>query len=190
MASAQFGGLGGKLSNLAGSSGSSVTAEGIVSKYVAGAQYVNSADIKMLRAVGLKDAADRAELHAKNLTEGATQGALEESTKSQTESSKALEDALKNNKTQMDAKSKEQFANGMADLGRGLLAYLAVSKDAAGFKPSVSSLGASALSAGYIVKSLPDSITSLASSLKSSVEFAKTNNIPVPKEAADATSAI
>lgn len=190
MACAQFGGLN-KLSGLTGSSGgSSVSADAIVSKYVGGAQSVNTADIKMLRAVGLKDEADRAELHAKNLTEGATQGALEETTKSQTESSKALEDALKNHKTKMDAKSKEQFADGMADLGRGLLAYIGVSKDAAGFKPSVTSVGPSAMSAAYIVKSLPDSIKTLASSLKSSIEFAKTNNIPVPKEAADATSAI
>lgn len=190
-ASAQFGGLPGKLpSGLGGGGDSAVSADGIVSKYVAGARNVNSADIKMLRAVGLKAEADRAELQAKNLTEGATKDALEDAAKSQTESSKALEDALKDNKTKMDAKSKEQFSSGMGDLAKGILAYIGLSKDVSGFRPSVGNLGGSAMSAAYVVKTLPESVKSLVSTLKSSIAFAKANNIPVPKEASDATSAI
>jgi len=190
VACAQFGGLGGKLTGVTGGSSSNVSPEAIVTKYVGGAQSVNKADVKMLRAVGLKEEADRAELQAKNLTEGATQGALEDATKVQTESSKALQDKFASGKVEMDEKSKKQFADGMADLGRGLLAYVGMSKEASGFKPAPTSIGASALSAAYVVKSLPDSIKTLGSTLKSSIDFAKTNNIPVPKEAADATSAI
>ena len=173
-----------------GSSGGSVSPDSIVSKYIAGSVSVNNADVKMLRAVGLKDEADRAELQAKNLTEGATQEALEASAKSQTESSKALEAKFTSGKMKMDAQSKAQFAAGMVDLGKGVLQYVAMSKEIAGFKPSPAAIGGSTLSAVYIVKNLPDSILSLVSTLKSSVSFAKANNIPVPKEAADATSAI
>jgi hypothetical protein len=189
MACAQLGGLAGKLTG-GNSASSGVSPDGIVRKYVAGSQSVNKADVKMLRAVGLKDEADRAELQAKNLTEGATKDSLEEAAKVQTESSKALEDKFKGGKVEMDAKSKEQFSDGMADLGRGIIQYVGMSKEASGFKPGPSAIGASTTSALYVVKSLPDSIKNLASTLKSSVDFAKTNNIPVPKEAADATSAI
>lgn len=190
MACAQFGGLGGKLTGMTGGSSSNASPEGIVTKYVGGAKSVNTADVKMLRAVGLKEEADRAELQAKNLTEGATQGSLEDAVKVQTDSSKALEAKFASGKVEMDEQSKKQFAAGMADLGRGLLAYVGMSKEASGFKPSPTAVGASTLSAAYIVKTLPDSIKTLGSTLKSSIDFAKTNNIPVPKEAADATSAI
>lgn len=190
LVSAQFGGLTKSIPGLSSGGDSSISPEGIVKKYVGGSQSVSSADIKMLRAVGLKDDADRAELHAKNLTEGATKDALEEAAKSQTESSKALEAKLKEGKVDMDAKSKEQFSSGMADLGRGILQYFGMSKEASGFKPGISSIGGSTTSALFVVKTLPESLKNLVSTLKSSVAFAKTNNIPVPKEAADATSAI
>lgn len=185
VASAQFG----SLSKLAGGSAaaSGVSAEQIVKNYVGGAQSVNKADVKMLRAVGLKDEADRAELQAKNLTEGATKDSLEEAAKVQTESSKALEAILKNQKVEMDAKSKQQFSDGMADLARGLIQYVGMGKEAQSFKPSPAALGATN-SALFVVKTLPDSIKTLGNSLKSSIEFAKTNNIPVPKEANDATA--
>jgi hypothetical protein len=190
VACAQFGGLGSKLSGVTGGSSSNVSPEGIVTKYVGGAQNVNKADVKMLRAVGLKEEADRAELQAKNLTEGATQGSLEDATKVQTDSSKALQEKFASGKVEMDEKSKKQFADGMVDLAHGLLAYVGMSKEASGFKPAPTAIGSSSLSAAYVVKTLPDSIKSLGSTLKSSIDFAKTNNIPVPKEAADATSAI
>lgn len=190
VACAQFGGLS-KMAGIGGdSAGANVSSDQIVNKYVGGAKNVNKADVKMLRAVGLKDEADKAELQAKNLTEGATAGALEEATKSQTDSSQALENKFKGEKVEMDAKSKQQFSDGMADLGRGIVQYVAMGAEAKGFKPSVTSVGGTTNSALYVVKSLPDSIKNLGSTLKSSIAFAKTNNIPVPKEANDATGMI
>ncbi len=185
LASAQLGGLGKALGG--GSGGGSISANQIVTNYVDGAKYVNSADIKMLRAVGLKDEADRLELQSKNLTAGATKDSLEEANKAQTDSSKALESRLNGEKFTMDEASKAQFSDGMADLGKGLIKYITLAKNAQGFKPSPSDLGA-ASSATYVASSLPDSIKALASSLKSSTDFAKTNNIPVPKESVEATS--
>ena len=185
-ANAQLGGL--TKSVGIGGSGASVSADQIVGKYVAGSQHVNKAEVKMLKAVGLKDQADLAELQAKNLTAGATSGALEEAAKVQTDSSKALEEAFKQSKVEMDAKSKKQFSDGMADLGRGIVQYAGMGGDVKNFSPNPTAAGAATTSAVFIVKNLPGSLKSLGSTLKGAIDFAKTNNIPVPKEAADATA--
>lgn len=186
-ASAQLGGLT-KALNIGGSSGGSVTAEQIVAKYVGGAQSVMRADANMLAAVGLKDEAEKASVQAKNLTEGATKGALEEAAAVRTANSEALERSLNGKKIEMDAASKKQFANGVGDLARGVIQYIDMSKDVGSFKPGMSSIGAAAGSALFVAKNLPDSIKNLGRSLKTAVDFSKANNIPVPKEATDATS--
>jgi hypothetical protein len=179
----------GKFSNpLASSSSSSgASAEQIVTRYVGGAKSVMQADSKMLDAIGLKDEAAKAALQATNLTQGATKDNLETAEKVQTESSKALEEKLNGKKVSMDAASKKLFAAGLQDLGSGLIQYVGLSKDAANFKPSMGSVG-SANSAVYVAKSLPGSIKNLASTLKMAIEFSKANDIPVPKEANDATA--
>jgi hypothetical protein len=185
---AQFGSLG-KAVGIGGGGGSSVSASQIVSNYIEGAQNVNRADVKMLRAVGLKDEADRAELQAKNLTSGATKDSLEEAAKVQTESSKALEEKLKGEKVEMDAKSKQLFSEGMSDLAKGVIKYATLSKNIQGYSPSPADLASSsASSVSYVISSLPGSLQALGSSLKSAVDFAKENNIPVPKESEEATS--
>jgi len=184
MSFAQLGGLG----KLTGGGGSSVSAEQLVQKYVAGQRSVMSADANMLAAVGLKDEADKAALEAKNLTDGATKDNLEEATKVQTASSKELEDRMNDKKLVMDANAKKQFGQGMVDLSKGIILYVAMKGDVSGFKPSLTSVGASAGSAVYVVKTLPDSVISLGSTLKSAITFARANNIPVPKEANDATA--
>lgn len=186
IASAQLGGFAKSLTGASGGSGAS--AEQIVTRYVGGAQSVMRADAGMLAAVGLKDEAEKASVQAKNLTEGATKNSLEEATAVQTASSAALEQALKGKKVEMDAASKKQFAAGVGELAKGVLQYVGMSKDVAGFKPGVSSIGNSAGSALYVAKSLPDSIKNLGSTLKLAIEFSKANNIPVPKEANDATA--
>lgn len=166
----------------------SATAEQIVSKYVIGSKSVITADAKMLEAVGLKDEAAIANLQAKNLTEGASKDSLEETAKIQTESSKALEAKLTGDKVKMDAASKKLFADGMKDLAGGVVKYVGMSKEVSSFKPSLGSVSGSGKSAIYIVKTLPDAIKNVGRTLKSSIDFAKANDIKVPKEASDATS--
>jgi hypothetical protein len=190
MASAQFGGLGKIIPGASSGSSESVSPEGIINKYVSGQKYVLNAESKMLEALKKKDQADLLALQAQNLTEGATEDALKEAAKTQTEGSQALEAEFKGKNIVMDAESKEKFVAGLADLGRGISQYADMRKEVSGFTPSPTSLGGSAKSALYIVKTLPGSITSLSSTLKSSIDFATANNIPIPKEAADATSAI
>ena len=186
-ASAQLGGLGKSLGVGSSGASTSMNASDIITTYVKGAQYVNQADVKMLRAVGLKDEADRLELEAKNLTSGATKDALESASTTQTESSKALESKLSGDKFKMDATSKKQFSEGMADLGRGVIQYVNLAKKAQGYTPGIGDVSAAG-SASYVVSSLPGSIKALAASLKSASDFAKSNNIPVPKESVEATS--
>lgn len=164
------------------------SAEQIVTKYVGGAKSVMTADAKMLEAVGLKDQAAIANLQAKNLTEGASKDSLEESAKVQTESSKALETKLNGEKIVMDAKSKKLFSDGVKDLAGGVVQYVGMSKDVSGFKPSIGSISGSGKSAIYVGKTLPDTIKNLGRTLKSAIDFSKANDIPVPKEANDATS--
>lgn len=177
-----------KLTGGSGSGSSSVSSDQIVKKYVGGQKSVLKADAKMLAAVGLKDQAAKAELQAKNLTEGATTGALEDAAQVQTESSKALSDKMSGEKVVMDEESKKQFSAGMADLGKGIAQYVGMSADAKGFKPNAAALNGSTASAAYVVKSLPGSISALGATLKKAIEFSKANDIAVPKEATDATS--
>jgi hypothetical protein len=189
---AQFGDLGkavGDLGKAVGIGGgkSSVSAAQIVVLYTGATRSVNSANVKMLRAVGLKDAADRAQLQAKNLTSGATKDSLEKAAKVQTENSKALEAKLQGGKFQMDARSKQQFSEGMADLGKGIIKYVALSKSVRNYTPSPADLTAAPV-ALYVVSSLPGSMLALGGSLKNAIAFARENNIPVPKESVQATS--
>ncbi len=186
---AQFGGLG-KIGGGSASSAEGVSAETIVKKYAGGTQSVLRADANMLAALGKKEDAERMELHAKNLTEGPTKDAFEEATKLQTESSKILESEMSGNKVAMDAESKKKFAAGVGELAKGVMQYVSMTSDAKSFKPSVTSIGGAAGAAVYIVKNLPDSIKNLGGTLKKAIAFSKANNIPLPKEAAEATAGL
>lgn len=184
-ASAQFGNL---LKPAA--AGASISADQIVKRYVGGAKGVMTANAVMLGALGMKTEAGRAAAQAANLTEGATKDVLEESAKVQTENSKALEGKLGQKNATMDAASKKEFVNGVSELASGVKQYVLLGKDVAGFKPGLGSLSASAGTAISVVKTLPESTKNLVTTLKMAIEFCKTNNIPVPAGAVDATAMI
>ncbi|MRW91493.1 hypothetical protein GJ699_15985 [Duganella sp. FT80W] len=183
-AHAQLGGLSKALGGGNSSSGS-VSAESLVKSYVGGTQQVMSADVNFLKALGLKDQADKTELAAKNLTTGATVSSMQDAAQVQTDNSKALDAAMSGNKVALSAESKKNYTLGLVDLVKGIKSYTGVAGDVKGFKPSVSSLGAGAAAAAYVVKSLPDNMSSLKNTLKRSLDFAKENKIEIP---ADATS--
>jgi|SRR5471030_66057 len=180
---AQLGGLGKAL----GGGGSSISPETLVQSYVGGTQQVMSADVKLLKALGLKDDAQREELAAKNLTQGATASGLEDAAKVQTDSSKALEDALGAKNVSLSADSKKTYVSGVVDLAKGVKTYTGMAGDVKNFKPSLTSVGASANAALYVVKTMPTSLSNLKNTLKRSIEFAKENKIDLP---ADATSVL
>lgn len=184
VASAQFGSL------LKPNSAGGITADQIVQRYIGGARTVMQANATMLDAVGLKTEAGQASAQADNLTESATKEVMEESSKVQTGNSKALEAKLSDTSTTLDAAGKKKFAAGVVELAKGVVAYAGLAKDASGFKPGLSSLGGSAGSALFVAKSLPESTKTLVQTLKLAINFCKTNKIPVPKEATDATALI
>ena len=181
---AQFGSLGGALG---GGGGSSVSADSLVKSYVAGTQQVMSSDVSLLKALGLKEQAEKEELAAKNLTTGPTSSALEEAAKVQTEGNKALAEAMGAKKVTLSADSKKDYARGVVDLVKGIKSYAGMAGDVKNFKPGMSSLGSAAGAAMYVVKTLPGSLSSLKDTLKRSIDFAKENKIELP---ADATSAL
>jgi hypothetical protein len=180
---AQLGGLGTLTGAKSGGSGSSVTAESLVKSYVGGARHVMNADASLLRAVGLKDSADRSALAAKNLTEGATSSSLEEAEKVQTESSKLLAEKLNDRSTVISEEGKKEYSKGLASLARGIVNYTAMSSDVKNYRPSLTSMNATSESAAYVVRTLPSSVSNLTSTLKKAVEFAREKKIEVPKEA-------
>lgn len=166
---------------------SSVSAESLVKNYVVGTKLVMNSNAKFFAALGLKDKAAEQELQANKLTEGATSSGLEDAAKVQTESSKALADEMNSKQVVFTAEGKKTYALGVLDLVSGIKSYIGMASDVKSFKPSVTSLGASAGAAIYVAKSLPNDITNLKDTLARSIAFAKANKIELP---ADATSAL
>ena len=170
-----------------GGSGSAPSADSIVKNYIEGAQNVLQAQGKLLNAIGKKEEAAKAELQAKNLTEGATKQTIEDAAKTQTESSKAIEDSLNAKGIVLDAAAKITYAEGLGFMGRGVTKYVALVSALKNFKPSVTSLGAAAQSAVYIAQSLPGNMSNFSSTLSAAIAFGKEQGVSIPK---DATSAI
>lgn len=181
---AQFGALG---NALGGNSGSSVSADSLVKSYVTGTQLVMSSDVSLLKALNMKEQAEKEEIAAKNLTQGPTTANLEEAAKIQTESSKAIGDTMDAKRVTLTADSKKDYVRGVVDLVKGIKAYTGMAGDVKNFKPSISSLGSGATAALFVVKSMPSTLSSLKDTLKRSIAFAKENKIELP---ADATSVL
>lgn len=181
---AQFGALGGALG---GNGGSSVSADSLVKSYVAGTQLVMSSDVSLLKALNMKEQAEKEEIAAKNLTQGPTTANMEEAAKIQTESSKAIGDTMDAKRVTLNADSKKDYVRGVVDLVKGIKAYTGMAGDVKNFKPSISSLGSGATAALFVVKSMPSTLSGLKDTLKRSIAFAKENKIELP---ADATSVL
>jgi hypothetical protein len=186
---AQFGGLGGAIAGALGGGGGNaktgVTAESIVKNYVDSTGSVMQADAQFLKALGLKEQAEKAELAAKNLTSGATASGLSDASKIQSESSKQIAAAMESQQGALSAEGKKQFAKGLVHLATGIHGYVSMSSDIQGFTPDFSSVGSSATAAVFVVKSLPSTVINMKTTLKRAIDFAKANKIAIP---ADATS--
>ena len=183
VAHAQFGGL--ASSFLGGSQKGGISAEMIVQKYVQGSKDVMTADVHLLKALGLKEQADKEALAIRNLTEGATASGLKDATKVQTESSKAIAARMQEKNIVMDEQSKQVYTTGLLHLAKGVIQYTSLLGDLKNFEPSVASIGTAGNAALYVGQSLPESSTSLLNTLKNAVTFAQQNQIEIPKEATD-----
>lgn len=101
----------------------------------------------------------------------------------------AIAEAMKSGATLKDAESKVKFGKGLVSLAQAMLKYKGMGKDVESFSSGLS--GASPLmlpklqSGAYVIKTLPTSVSNLSTSLKSAIDFARSNGVEIP---ADATS--
>jgi hypothetical protein len=167
--------------------------DSLVRGYVAANKDVLLANSQMADALGLKDAAAASKATADALTEGATKGNLEDSNKAVSASTDAVAAEMAKH-PKLDAESKKKYQSGMAQLGRGLLKYIALNGPARSFSDSVktaSPMLLPKLSAGaYVVSQLPTGLSNLGTSMKNANAFAKSNDIPVPPDATQAMAAL
>lgn len=188
---AQFGNLiGGAASAVTGGSGgSSVSVQQITDNYVAGSKQIVSAQTNLLKAVDQNVKADEQAAVVRNLTSGATSQQIEDADKIITERNATLKEKYSQQGLVLDAKAKKQFALGMKDFALGVISYVKLGVSVKGFKPSASDIG-SAGTAIAIAKSVPTDIGNLKDTFGVMYDYAKSNNIPLPKEATEGTKAL
>jgi len=180
VSNAQFGGLGGMLGG--GGGGSGTTPEKLLTEYFVGTAAVLNANSKILTALGMKEAADLAASNATNMKAGATTDAIKEAAKVQTDGSKIIQEKLADKNLKLDDAAKKQMGEGYLSLAAGSLAYVVFIKDAKDFKPSATSLGASAVALASIVPRIPEDTKNLLATYKAVAAYAKDNKIPAPSE--------
>ena len=144
------------------------------------AKDVKEALIKLSVAVGIKVEAAKLEEESKNMSSSPTKANVETDMTTQTDMNKALQDRMKEGGIVLDAAAKITYAQGLGFMGRGVTKYVALISNLKNFKPSVTSLGASAQSAVYLAQSLPGNMSNFSSTLSAAIEFAKDQNIPLP----------
>jgi hypothetical protein len=183
VSNAQLGGLGGLGGLLGGGGGGSGPApDKLLAEYFVGTAAILNANSKILTALGMKEAADAAASNAANMKTGATTDAIKEAEKVQTESSKLIQEKLADKNLKLDDGAKKQMGEGYLSLAAGSLAYIVFIKDVKEFKPSVTSIGASALALAAIVPRVPEDTKNLLATYKAVAAYAKENKIPAPSE--------
>lgn len=161
--------------------------------YLAANKDVLNANSLMAGALGLKEAAGVAKSTAGALTSGSTQDNLEKANKEVTASSEAIAAELAKG-PKLDAKSKAAYSKGLSALAAGTVKYVAVGVEVKSLGENISKAPVTDLpglaSGAYIVSKFPGSVANVVSSLKNAIEFAKTNDIPVPKNATSALGSL
>ncbi len=188
---AQFGNLVGAATSAVGggSGGAGVSAEKIVAGYVNSSKLVISSQQNLLKAAKVKVDSDLYAANIKNLTASVTSDQVAESAKIQTEGSKQIQQVFSDKSLKLDAAGQKIFISGAAELGKGILSYAKFFLDAKNFKPSPADLS-SAGTALAVVKGVPDDVVALKTSLSAVYDYAKSNNIALPKDVADATKSL
>lgn len=193
LSSAQFGNIGGALTNLTGSKSSgasasasadvSVQQDQLVRGYVSAGREVLTANGYMASALGIKAQA----INSSATSDTLSASQIEAQDKAISADSAALSEAMKSGATLKDSEAKAKYAQGLLSLTKGVKKYVDMGKDTKGFASGMS--GVSPLQLGklqsgmYIVQNLPGNVTNLSSVLKSAVDFARTNGVEVPKDA-------
>lgn len=189
--------LGGVTNALSGhSSGGTdlaATQKNTVADYVSANKLVINANMKMAQALHLDGQVAALKASADALKAGTSEDSLK---KSDTAVSQSTDEIVKklNSNPKLDTAAKATFASGLASLVEGGLSYRKVSKDLASAQSSMSSASPMELTKVgelvYIGKTAPANVKNFSGALSSAIDFAKSENIPVPANAADATSAL
>lgn len=162
----------------------------LVTSFVAANKDVLNANSTMQAALGLQVESIASKATADSLTEGATKDNLDAANKQLSVSTAAVAAELAKG-PKLDAKSKAAFGLGLASLASGVIKYVGVGKSVSNMASGLSSASPMQLfklqPAVFMVAQVPGSLASLASTLKSAIDFAKSNDIPV---ASDATQAL
>ena len=177
-ANAQFGNLFG------GAKSGGANPDEIVKKYTTAAQSVVRGQQAMLKAIDADKDLAKTEAEAANLESGTNDPT--ETSKIVTESAKTLQESMKNNAPLKDAEAKARFAQGLGYLVKGVLGYKGVVVDLKGFKPSITSVGGTAVMASKLVTSLPNDVPTLVSLLSAALEYAKGQDVDIPPDATGA----
>lgn len=172
--------------------GDAVSAQdALVSSYIAANKKVLMAEYKMASALGLSEAAALAKAEADALSSGATKDNLAKADSVQSDVSRQISERQNAKGVKMDEKSKKEYASGMGDLGSGLIEYAGMASKFNAFKNALVSASPMMIpklnSGAYILQSFPSNSVNLKNTLTQAVSFAKSNDIPVPK---DATAAL
>ena len=197
-ASAQFPSLK-SIPGLGGGSSSSSSgdmsgqSDALVKGYVAANRDVLLANSQMADALGLKDAAAASRATADALTDGATKGNLEDANKAVAASTDAVAAEMAKGPT-LDAAGKRKYQAGMAQLGQGMIRYVALRGPAQSFSSGLRTVSPMMLpkmqSAVYVVSQLPSGLSNLGTAMRNATDFAKSRDIKVPEDATKAMSAL
>lgn len=182
---AQLGGLlGGLKMPGGGGGGADLTAQqtSLVRNYVAAGKDVMQANTHLAEALGVQAAM----VNAKATSDSMSASEIEEQDKAISANAAAISEALKNKATLKDTEAKTTYAKGLLALGLGVTKYVGMKKDVEGMSSSLSSASPMQLMnlqpSVYVVKNLPNSITTLTTALKSAVDFARSNGVEIPKD--------
>ncbi|MDR0227003.1 MAG: hypothetical protein LBI66_11320 [Burkholderiaceae bacterium] len=187
----------GKLMGGSGASASSgdVAGQGdvLVRNYVAASKDVLNANARMASALGLKEQAASAASTADSLGDGATVGNLGDGNKVVSDTSGAIAESMAK-KPVLDAAAKATFADGLVHLVNGSVKYAGLGKDVTSMGKGLQAANPMQLtrlgSAAWVVSKFPGSASDLFRTVQTAIAFARENDIEVPANAADATSAL
>lgn len=167
----------------------------LVKNYVAADTEVLTANSKMAEALGLKDKAADASAVAQQLSTGSTadKSSAETSDKAIADTGGAISQKLAE-KPALDAQAKEKFAEGIGHLAKGVIKFSNMHNDVTSMGTNLKSASPMQMlslgGATYVVSHFPTSAMNVGKALKNSIDFAKSNNIPVPADATQALSAL
>lgn len=171
----------------------SATQAQTLTDYVAGSQLVIAANMKMAQALNLGGEVSKLQATADALKSGTSEGSLKQADVTVSGSTQDIMAKLKTNPA-LDQASKATFAAGLAQLATGAVAYAKAGKDlAAGQSALQSASPMQLLQLGqlvYMAKTFPSNAKNFSAALSAGVQYARGQNIPVPANAADATSAL